>query len=192
MTQQRREIGPIGTVSRLVVGLFLLYIAFVDGPPLADGFEWGLRWYDVVVGAVALPAIMLGFGLAACRYAPGDVRFHGCARDVAKRRGARRSGELRASDLSVSARLLRAMSSRPVVGLRETITAHPDRGGVVAAPAAARRRSPAIEPGFHSGWPPRNKGRRYPADPPRVEGIAGSCARQETSSRTSAARPCLS
>ena len=39
MTKQRREIGPIGTVSRLVVGLFLLYIAFVDGPPLADGFE---------------------------------------------------------------------------------------------------------------------------------------------------------
>ncbi len=39
------------------------------------------------------------------------------------------------------------------------------------APAAARRRSPAIEPGFHSGRPPRNKGRRYPADPPRVEEI---------------------
>jgi hypothetical protein len=77
MTKQRREIGPIGTVSRLVVGLFLLYIAFVDGPPLADGFEWGLRWYDVVVGAVALPAIMLGFGLAARGYAPGDVRFMG-------------------------------------------------------------------------------------------------------------------
>jgi hypothetical protein len=66
-------------VSRLVVALFLLYIAFVDGPPLAEGFEWGMRWYDVVVGAVALPAIMLGFGLAARRYAPGDVRFMGVA-----------------------------------------------------------------------------------------------------------------
>jgi hypothetical protein len=30
---------------------------------------------------------------------------------------------------------------------------------------AARRRSPATMPGFHSGRPPRNKGFRYPADP---------------------------
>ena len=35
--------------------------------------------------------------------------------------------------------------------------------------AAGRRRSPATMPGFHSGRPPRNKGRRYPADPPAVE-----------------------
>jgi hypothetical protein len=77
MTKQQREIGPIGAGIRLAVALFLLYIAFVDGPPLADGFEWGMRWYDVVVGAVALPASMLGFGLAARRYAPGDVRFMG-------------------------------------------------------------------------------------------------------------------
>ena len=31
-----------------------------------------------------------------------------------------------------------------------------------------RRRSPATEPGFHKGRVPPNKGRRYPADPPRV------------------------
>jgi site-specific recombinase XerD len=37
--------------------------------------------------------------------------------------------------------------------------------------AAGRRRSPATMPGFHSGRPPRNKGRRFPADPPRVEEI---------------------
>src|SRR4051795_6458708 len=37
--------------------------------------------------------------------------------------------------------------------------------------AAGRRRSPATMPGFQSGRPPRNKGRRYPADPPTVEGI---------------------
>jgi integrase len=36
---------------------------------------------------------------------------------------------------------------------------------------AGRRRSPATMPGFHTGRPPRNKGLRYPADPPRVEGI---------------------
>jgi site-specific recombinase XerD len=34
-----------------------------------------------------------------------------------------------------------------------------------------RRRSPATTPEFHRGRPPRNKGRRYPADPPRVEEI---------------------
>ena len=37
--------------------------------------------------------------------------------------------------------------------------------------AAGRRRSPATMPGFHSGRPPRNKGRHYPADPPTVEEV---------------------
>jgi site-specific recombinase XerD len=37
--------------------------------------------------------------------------------------------------------------------------------------AAGRRRSPATWPGFHAGRPPRNKGLRYPADPPTVEEI---------------------
>jgi site-specific recombinase XerD len=36
---------------------------------------------------------------------------------------------------------------------------------------AGRRRSPATMPGFHAGHPPRNKGLRYPADPPKVEEI---------------------
>jgi hypothetical protein len=36
---------------------------------------------------------------------------------------------------------------------------------------AGRRRSPATMPGFHAGRAPRNKGLRYPADPPRVEEI---------------------
>ncbi|HWT24919.1 MAG TPA: tyrosine-type recombinase/integrase [Solirubrobacteraceae bacterium] len=37
--------------------------------------------------------------------------------------------------------------------------------------AAGRRRLPATLPGFHTGRPPRNKGIRYPADPPTVEEI---------------------
>jgi site-specific recombinase XerD len=37
--------------------------------------------------------------------------------------------------------------------------------------AAGRRRSPATLPGFHAGRPPRNKGVRYPADPPTIEEI---------------------
>jgi site-specific recombinase XerD len=37
--------------------------------------------------------------------------------------------------------------------------------------AAGRRRSPATYPDYLGGRSPRNKGRRYPADPPRVEEI---------------------
>ncbi len=37
--------------------------------------------------------------------------------------------------------------------------------------AAGRPRSPATLPGYRRGCAPRNKGRRYPGDPPRVEEI---------------------
>src|SRR5436190_22986928 len=37
--------------------------------------------------------------------------------------------------------------------------------------AAGHPRSPATMPGYHQGRPPRNKGLRYPADPPTVEEI---------------------
>ena len=37
--------------------------------------------------------------------------------------------------------------------------------------AAGRRRSPATLPGFHTGKAQRNKGQRYPADPPTVDEI---------------------
>jgi hypothetical protein len=37
--------------------------------------------------------------------------------------------------------------------------------------AAGHRRSPVTMPGFHERRAPRNKGRRYPADPPTVEEI---------------------
>jgi integrase len=37
--------------------------------------------------------------------------------------------------------------------------------------AAGRRRSPATLPRYHRRRPPRNKGMRYPADPPNVEEI---------------------
>jgi integrase len=36
---------------------------------------------------------------------------------------------------------------------------------------AGRPRSPATLPGYHDGRPPRNKGLRYPPDPPTVEEI---------------------
>jgi site-specific recombinase XerD len=37
--------------------------------------------------------------------------------------------------------------------------------------AAGHRRSPATMPGYHQGRSPRNKGLRYPADPPTIEEI---------------------
>jgi integrase len=37
--------------------------------------------------------------------------------------------------------------------------------------AAGHRRAPVTMPGFHEGRAPRNKGLRYPADPPTVEEI---------------------
>jgi Phage integrase family len=40
-----------------------------------------------------------------------------------------------------------------------------------ALDSAGRRRSPATLPGYHAGRPPRNKGVRYPVDPPTVEEI---------------------
>jgi site-specific recombinase XerD len=40
-----------------------------------------------------------------------------------------------------------------------------------AAVSDKRRRSPATLPGYHSGRSAPNKGRRYPADPPRAEEI---------------------
>ena len=36
---------------------------------------------------------------------------------------------------------------------------------------AGRRRSPATTSSFHKGLPPRNKGLRYPPDPPTVDEI---------------------
>jgi site-specific recombinase XerC len=42
---------------------------------------------------------------------------------------------------------------------------------VVLLDAAGRRRSAATMPGHRRGQPPRNKGMRYPADPPSVEEI---------------------
>src|SRR4051794_12015134 len=46
------------------------------------------------------------------------------------------------------------------------------RGGVMEIlDAAGRRGSPATLPGYHRRRSPRNKGLRYPADPPTVEEI---------------------
>jgi hypothetical protein len=72
-----RAIGPIGTASRVLVGLFALYLALIDGPPLADGFEWSLTWYDAALGLLFLPGAAIAFGLLARRYyRSAAVRAH--------------------------------------------------------------------------------------------------------------------
>jgi integrase len=58
--------------------------------------------------------------------------------------------------------------------IRDTISASLQGGAMpTASPldCAGRRRSPATLPGYHRGRPPRNKGLRFPADPPTVEEI---------------------
>ena len=44
-------------------------------------------------------------------------------------------------------------------------------GSTIRVNAAGRRRSPATMPGYLAGRAPRNKGIRYPPDPPRAEEI---------------------
>lgn len=72
MNTTARRIGTIGTVSRVIVGLGLLYLAVTHGLP-----SWHLRWYDPVLGLIALPAVMIVAGLAARRFAGRDVHFTG-------------------------------------------------------------------------------------------------------------------
>jgi hypothetical protein len=72
MNTAARRIGSIGTVSRVMVGLGLLYLAFTHGAP-----AWRLTWYDAVVGLIALPAVMVMAGLAARRFAGRAIRFTG-------------------------------------------------------------------------------------------------------------------
>jgi hypothetical protein len=74
MQNQIRRIGTVGTASRILVGLGLLYLA------LADGLSWGLTWREAGLGLVGFPAVMVALGLTARRFAGRPVRFMGPAR----------------------------------------------------------------------------------------------------------------
>lgn len=67
-----REIGPVGTALRLIAGLGLLYLAGA-----IDGGAWDVDWFDPLVGFVVLPALMVGLGLIARRYARSPIHFTG-------------------------------------------------------------------------------------------------------------------
>jgi hypothetical protein len=54
---------------------------------------------------------------------------------------------------------------------------------IVLQDAAGRQRSSATLPGHHTGRPPRNKGLRYPADPPSVEEIVAVMRQAGTSTQ---------
>jgi hypothetical protein len=68
---KERRIGPIGTASRVLVGLGLLYLAGGAG-----GLSWEIEWYDLLV-LVALLAIMLAVGLLARQRAAEPIRLTG-------------------------------------------------------------------------------------------------------------------
>jgi hypothetical protein len=72
-TTTMRRIGPIGTASRVLAGLALLYLTLSDGGRLS----WDLHWYEVALGLGVFPAVMVGVGLAARRFAGAPVRFTG-------------------------------------------------------------------------------------------------------------------
>src|ERR671918_980901 len=80
MRKGTRQIGPIGTAARVLTALALLYIAG-DGSiaPWGNGSiaPWGIESQDAVIGLLVLPALMIGVGLVARRYAAGPIRFTG-------------------------------------------------------------------------------------------------------------------
>jgi len=72
MMTTRRQIGPVGTVARVLSGLGLLYVA--GGASIVS---WAIEPHEAVIGLIALPALMIGLGLIVRRYAGGPIHFTG-------------------------------------------------------------------------------------------------------------------
>ena len=72
MNTAERRIGRAGTITRVIVGLGLLYLALTHG-----GLSWRLTWYDAVLGLIVLPAVMIAIGLTARRFAGRAIHFTG-------------------------------------------------------------------------------------------------------------------
>ena len=72
MNTAERRIGRVGTISRVIVGLGLVYLALTHG-----GLSWRLTWHDAVLGLIVLPAVMIAIGLTARRFAGRAVHFTG-------------------------------------------------------------------------------------------------------------------
>ena len=93
MNTAGRRIGRVGTISRVIVALGLLYLALThDGALIglkrsgsatyhltftSGGLSWGLTWYDAVLGLIVFPALMVVIGLAARRFSGPAIHFTG-------------------------------------------------------------------------------------------------------------------
>ena len=71
-TNTTRRIGLLGTVARVLVGVALLVLAFLDQP---HGWAWGVEPYELVLGLGVFPAVMVAIGLLARRYSDGPLRL---------------------------------------------------------------------------------------------------------------------
>jgi hypothetical protein len=71
----QRRIGPVGTVSRVVVGLGLLVLALIQQS--RGSLTWGIQLHEALLGLVLFPALMVAVVLAARRSSPGPIRFTG-------------------------------------------------------------------------------------------------------------------
>ncbi|MGH3197637.1 MAG: hypothetical protein ACRDOH_20790 [Streptosporangiaceae bacterium] len=67
-----RRIGPIGTWTRAVLGGGLV----VDGS-LGTLRPSGIAWYELVIGLIALPLLMVVLAVIAGRYRPNPLRLTG-------------------------------------------------------------------------------------------------------------------
>jgi hypothetical protein len=64
MTTQKRSIGLVGTLARIVVGFAFLYLALTEfGTP-----KWDLDWYSVPLGLIVFPAALLLFQAVRLRF----------------------------------------------------------------------------------------------------------------------------
>jgi integrase len=84
------------------------------------------------------------------------------------------AGDRKAREASATTRPRHTCSVHPAGRDDGVVNHRPKEDVMESAPlldCAGRRRSPATLPGYHRGRPPRNKGLRYPPDPPTVEEI---------------------
>ncbi len=49
-----RGILPIGTITRVLVGMGLLYLGLFDPP-----FRWGIQWHEALLGLLGFPAVTI-------------------------------------------------------------------------------------------------------------------------------------
>ena len=69
----RRSIGLIGTLGRVVLGVVFLAI------PVVAGTKGGLQWYEAALGLLVAPAALLGWQLIRARWSSRPMNATGPA-----------------------------------------------------------------------------------------------------------------